>query len=212
MNKDHFKLLIDAINQDGKLHFNMSSFIGKLALDSDDYNKYIVNGEKEASCYTTNMLHSITTNTIFNCDSVGCIAGFAVALANDWQTPEWLKEENSDYHYKASFEEEANKFLGLTKWQGQKIYFNDEDCVWKYLAYYYSNEFPNLYLNLDNLDDYDDNSIWHECKSTVNFTSIDYKTAVKVLSLIMNEEIILGDDYGDISYISSVFGIEKCKV
>lgn len=200
MNKDNFKKLIDAVEKDGKFRFNMSSFVGQLALDNDDYIKQVVNGTKEASWYSTNMLASVHTTEMFNCNSVGCVAGFAVAIANDWQTPEWLKEEIGSYEYKLTFEEEANKFLGLSSGQGSKLYYNNEDSLWKYLAFHRATEFPNLKLIAEysdiNLDDCDD---WLNNALEVNFQSIDYKTAVKALTLIMNEEIILGDSFGEIT-------------
>jgi len=199
MNKDNFQKLIDAIEKDGKFRFNMSSFIGQLTIDNDDYTKLIVNGTREASWYNTNMLSSVQTTEIFNCNSVGCVAGFAVAIANDWQTPEWLKKETGGYQYKVSFEEEANKFLGLSEGQGKKIYYNDEDSIWKYLAFHHFKEFPDLKIVSEDTDiDPDDCDDWLNDAIGISFNSIDYKTAVKALTLIMNEEIILGHDFGDI--------------
>jgi len=199
MNKNNFKLLIDAIEKDGKLRFNMSSFVGELILHDDNYNRLIVNGPNEASYYGVNMLHSVQTTEMFNCNSVGCVAGFAVAIANNWRTPDWLKTKFND-SINSSFENEANKFLGLSDGQGKKIYYNDEDSLWKYLAFHRVEEFPNLELATDDFDlDIDDCEDWLDNGLVVNFKSIDYRSAIKALTLIMNEEIILGHDFGDIT-------------
>ncbi len=211
MNKDNFKLLIDAILFDGQVRFNMSCFIGKLTLNSDEYQQTIKEDGKLASNYGANSLHKVETNDLFNCDSVGCIAGFATGLANQWKTPEWLKPElkteSSDFRTNVyssvyNFEETANEFLGLTENQGKKIYYADSDSLWKYLKYYEDDRYPNLkyvgeeYFEAQEIIEHDCD--WDDSNYEICFQSIDYKTAANVLTRIMNEEIILGEHYGDI--------------
>lgn len=204
MNKDNFQKVIDAINFDGKAKFNMQCFIGKLSLSSEHFESSIINGRSAASDFTARQLDWVETTNLFNCNSVGCIAGFATAIANDWKTPEWIKPTTYDkqlfqgyQNWAPDFEEEANKFLGLSRGQGNKIYYNTDDCVWKYLRYYESDRYPDLdYLNSD---DYDiDNYDWDDSDLEIDFSTIDYKTAVDVLTRIMNEEIILGEYGADI--------------
>lgn len=209
MNKDNFKKLIDAILFDGQVRFNMSCFIGKLNISSDMYKKEIKEDSKLASEYAVKALNRIETTDLFNCDSVGCIAGFATALAHQWKTPEWLKlssdentENQSVYDIVRDFEWTSNDFLVLEQGQGKKIYYADSDCVWKYLKYYESDRYPNLkYVGEDEgeadgiIEKYCD---WDDEDYEIDFSTIDYKTAADVLTRIMNEEIILGDDYGDI--------------
>ena len=50
MNKDNFKILIDAILFDGQVRFNMSCFIGKLNINAGTYKQEI----KEQGIYASN--------------------------------------------------------------------------------------------------------------------------------------------------------------
>jgi len=204
VNKDNFKKLIDAINFDGKAKFNMQCFIGKLSVTSEFIENSIINGNDLASEFSAHQIDWVETTDLFNCNSVGCIAGFATALANDWKTPEWLKPTEYDkklfqgyQNWAPDFEEAANEFLGLSKKQGQKLYYNTDDCVWKYLRYWESSRYPELQY----LDDDDDINDWDDEDVEIDFSTIDYKTAVDVLTRIMNEEIILGDWYSDIRVV-----------
>ena len=204
MNKDNFKKLIDSILFDGQHRFNMACFIGKINLSPETYRECIIDNEDLVSLYDPYPLPSVETTDLFNCDSVGCIAGFATALANDWKTPEFLKPESqmNTREVVQSFEEKASEFLGLTIEQGKKLYYSGDDSIWKYLRYYESNRYPNLkYIGEDDCEadeivegycnwDYEDYEI--------EFSTIDYKTAADVLTRIMNEEIVLGSDIGDI--------------
>ena len=211
MNKDNFKKLIDAILFDGQIRFNMSCFIGKLSLNPEQYQQTIKEDGELASDYGTNSLHRVETTDLFNCDSVGCIAGFATALSNEWKTPEWLKPESENEHFNESsslysivqdFEATANKFLGLTSGQGKKLYYADSDSLWKYLRYYESDRYPNLEyvgeseFEAEEIVDHDCD--WDDDTYEISFNSIDYKTAANVLTRIMNEEIVLGNGYDEI--------------
>jgi hypothetical protein len=209
MNKDNFKKLIDAILFDGQVRFNMSCFIGKLNISDSVYQQEIKNEGKLASEYGVSSLGQVETTELFNCDSVGCIAGFSAALANDWKTPEWLtpefqqnNPENVHYNMVQDFESTSNRFLGLTSGQGKKLYYPENDSLWKFLKYYESYRYPNLkYIGEEDgeaediVDKYCD---WDDDNYEIDFLSIDYKTAADVLTRIMNEEIILGDDFSDI--------------
>ena len=204
MNKDNFKKLIDAILLDGQHRFNMACFVGKINLSPEMYQEYIIENEDLVSLYDPYALPTVETTDMFNCDSVGCIAGFATALANDWKTPEFLKPElqMNSREVVQSFEEKASEFLGLTVEQGKKLYYGGDDCIWKYLRYYESYNYPNLkYVGED---DYEADEIvegycnWNDGDYEIEFSSIDYKTAADVLTRIMNGEIVLGSDIGDI--------------
>jgi len=209
MNKDNFKKLIDAILFDGQVRFNMSCFIGKLNISDSVYQQEIKNEGKLASEYGVSSLGQVETTELFNCDSVGCIAGFSAALANDWKTPEWLtpefqqnNPENVHYNMVQDFESTSNRFLGLTSGQGKKLYYPENDSLWKFLKYYESDRYPNLkYIGEEDgeaeyiVNKYCD---WDDDDYEIDFSSIDYKTAADVLTRIMNEEIILGDDFSDI--------------
>jgi len=204
VNKDNFRKVIDAINFDGKAKFNMQCFIGKLSLDSEHFESSIINGTDAASDFTARQLDWVETTNLFNCNSVGCIAGFATAIANDWKTPEWIKPTTYDkplfqgyQNWAPDFEKEANEFLGLSKGQGRKLYYNTDDCVWKYLRHWE----PSRYPELEYLDDDDDIDDWDDESIEIDFSTIGYKTAVDVLTRIMNGEIILGDLIGEIEIV-----------
>jgi hypothetical protein len=211
MNKNNFKKLIDAILFDGQFRFNMSCFIGKLSLPPERYQQAIKENGELASDYVTNSLHRVETTDLFNCDSVGCIAGFATALSNEWKTPEWLKPQPENEHFNENssvygivqdFEATANKFLGLTSGQGKKLYYADSDSLWKYLRYYEDDRYPNLeYVGEEEFEAeeiVDHDCDWNDDSYEISFNSIDYKTAANVLTRIMNEEIVLGEGYGEI--------------
>lgn len=209
MNKDNFKKLIDAILFDGQVRFNMSCFIGKLNINAETYEQEIKEQGIYASNYGVSSLTQVETTDLFNCDSVGCIAGFATALSNKWKTPKWLNPEfqesnpeRTTYNMVHDFESTSNNFLGLTSGQGKKLYYADNDSVWKYVKYYDSNNYPELkYVGEE--DGEADDMIqqyceWDDDSYEINFLTIDYKTAADVLTRIMNEEIVLGHEFGDI--------------
>ena len=225
MNKDNFQKLIDAITYDGKYKFNMACFIGKIlnpkgAYSSEKSWDVIKDTDFLASKMGVRAMTGVETTEIFNCDSVGCIAGFATALSNSWKTPEWLKIEQgmdasdssvaTDMVY--NFEKTANEFLDLTHAQGRKLYFGDGDSVWKYIKYYEPKTYPGLkyagedgYYNGDD-DEYNIDEMlnhfseWYDDGCEIEFSSIDYLTAANVLTRIMNGDIVLGQEYNDIEF------------
>ena len=209
MNKDNFKKLIDAILFDGQVRFNMSCFIGKLNISPERYEQEIKEEGIYASNYGVSSLTQVETTDLFNCDSVGCIAGFATALSNQWKTPEWLDpkfQENNPgrgtYDMVRDFEKTSNIFLGLTSGQGKKLYYADNDSLWKYIKYNEPDRYPNL--KYSGQDEGEADEIlewfceWDDDSHEIDFLTIDYKTAADVLTRIMNEEIFLGENYGDI--------------
>jgi hypothetical protein len=144
-------------------------------------------------------LSLVETTDLFNCDSVGCIAGFATGLANDWKTPEFMKQEDEEYLNWQFFEEEANKFLGLTSVEGNNLYYSKGYSVWKMVKWFEPERYPKLEW------DESDSSVewfkqnkqpWSYNDIEIELQSIDYKSAADVLTRIMNEEIILADKEG----------------
>ena len=78
MNKENMQRLIDAIRFDGKKKFNMNLFIGKL--ENDYLVKEVFELDQLASKYKPVRVSYIEEGTnMFNCTSMGCIAGFATA-------------------------------------------------------------------------------------------------------------------------------------
>jgi len=192
MNKQNLQRVIDAIKFDGQKKFNMAAFIGKL---SDDRNEeYIFEDGELASKYNVSRVLRIEEGTnIFNCTSMGCIAGFATAIANEWKAPKWLSVDNHSEQMNG-FEQTSNNFLGLTYQEGKNLYYADDNCIWKWLMH---NEPERYDLSLEDygsMDNANEEGIeWWESELTIDFASIDYLTAVDVLTRIMNEEIGLAD-------------------
>jgi hypothetical protein len=202
MNKQNMQRLIDAIKFDGQKKFNMQLFIGKL--ESEYQIKEVFEHGELASIYKPTRVSYIEEGTsMFNCTSMGCIAGFASALANDWKAPNWLAEDNASAHV-GMFEKEANEFLGFTHEEGRNLYFADLNSIWKWLQYVEEARYPGLSLeDYNSIDDaYDEGDMrWNDEDLYADFSSIDYLTAVDVLTRIMNEEIGLADWNNEPHYI-----------
>ena len=202
MNKQNMQRLIDAIKFDGQKKFNMQLFIGKL--ESEYQVKEVFEHGELASIYKPIRVSYIEEGTsMFNCTSMGCIAGFASALANDWKAPNWLAEDNASAHV-GMFEKEANEFLGLTHEEGRNLYFADSKSIWKWLQYVEEARYPELSLeDYNSIDDaYDEGDMqWWDDDLYADFSSVDYLTAVDVLTRIMNEEIGLANWDNEPHYI-----------
>jgi hypothetical protein len=194
MNKANMQRLIDAIRFDGQKKFNMNLFIGKL--ENDYLVKEVFELGQLASKYKPTRVSYIEEGTsMFNCTSMGCIAGFATALANDWKAPSWLAEDNASMHV-SQFEQAANEFLGFTHEEGRNLYFADCRSIWKWLQYVEPMRYSELgveeYNSID--DAYDEGDMqWDDDDLYADFNTIDYLTAIDVLTRIMNEEIGLAD-------------------
>ena len=201
MNKENMQRLIDAIKFDGAKKFNMAAFIGKLQNEYHEETVFV--RDNLAHEYPVTRVTSIETGTdIFNCTSMGCIAGFATALANNWKSPEWLSIDDPSGHVHA-FEDTSNKFLGFTYEEGRNIYFGDSNCIWKWLMLNepdrYELKLEGDYASMD--DAMEEGNEWNSEDLAIDFASIDYLTAVDVLTRIMNEEIGLCDGCDEPYYI-----------
>jgi hypothetical protein len=202
MNKDNLKTLIEAIKLDGRTKFNMSVFLGKL--NTDYFEADVFEHGELASGYSASRVTSVIPGTnMFNCTSMGCIAGFATAIANNWKAPEWLVEDEPMAHINM-FERTSNEFLGFAYYEGRNLYFADDRCIWKWLMQNEPNRYPKLelegYGDMDSA--YEEGLEWDDDDLSIDFTSIDYLTAVDVLTRIMNEEIGLSNEEGYPYYIN----------
>jgi hypothetical protein len=102
------------------------------------------------------------------------------------------------------FEKEANEFLGLTYEEGRNLYFADSKSIWKWLQYVEEARYPELSLeDYNSIDDaYDEGDMqWWDDDLYADFSSVDYLTAVDVLTRIMNEEIGLANWDNEPHYI-----------
>ena len=194
MNKQNIQRLIDAIKFDGQKKFNMNLFIGKLE-GSYETREVFEHGQLASKYKPTRVSYIEEGTSMFNCTSMGCIAGFATALANDWKAPKWLAEDNASAHV-GLFEKAANEFLGFTHEEGRNLYFADCKSIWKWLQHVEEGKYPELGLEeYNSLDDaYESGDMcWDDDDLYADFNTIDYLTAVDVLTRIMNEEIGLAD-------------------
>ena len=189
MNKENLNKLIEAIKFDGKTKFNMSVFLGKLTGDYSE--SEVFNRGQLASKYPANRVTSVIPGTdLFNCTSMGCIAGFATAIANNWKAPEWLIEDEPMAHINM-FEQTSNEFLGFTYHEGRNLYYADDHCIWKWLMQNEPYTYPDLQLEgYGDLDSADEEGVeWDDESLSIDFSTIDYLTAVDVLTRILNQEI-----------------------
>lgn len=194
-----FKHLISTIEQNGLTNFNMSTFLGHLSKNWDNYYNYVHEVTRTSLINTLDLskapLFDKTTNK-FNCTSVGCIAGFATAVAFDWEIPHWLnKNDSRDYHNE--FELIACSYLNIPLWVGKKIFYGDEASVWAF-AKQHSYSLGDAYGHLlaDAWYDDEDTKRYFEedddCWQYVNIdlNSISYKDAVNILTDIIEGKII----------------------
>ena len=117
------------------------------------------------------------------------------ALANDWKTPNWMRTDDASGHL-YQFEDEGANYLGLNKSEAKNLFFGDDNSIWKWLMHHESERYPNLELeDYQTMQDANDCDIeWDDRNLYINFHTIDYLTAVDVLTRIVNEEIGLSCD------------------
>lgn len=190
-----FKELIDSIEHNGLRNFNMNSFISKLDSElegsfnmvSEIHRSYLINYlEPNESLFST------TTNK-FNCDTVGCIAGFAMALAMKWETPNWMQGDSREYSH--HFEAVACNYLNIPIWVGKKLFYGDEGCVWAF-AKAHSAELGGGYENIALMGEYDEDDFEQEswyCFE-IDLSSVSYKDAVNILHDIIDGKILFSVD------------------
>lgn len=245
MNKENFKSLISAIENTGKFRFNMYSYISDLTQEdidsfSDDFEFLSLSQLEEDGKFDNKFLASIyepygigdnTQTNIFNCNSVACIAGYATAIVNNWKTPNWLNPNSPEYYrnvklvspsterartsFSTHFENTSNEFLGLTPSQGEKLYYNRGDSLWKFLRFYESERYPSLqwewekdrwdidyyYSEVEEEKERCSRLSWTDDELDIDYGTINYITVTDALTRILNGEIVLGDDFGDIKIV-----------
>jgi hypothetical protein len=201
MNKDNMQKVINAIKFDGAKKFNMSVFVGKLEYEDDHIS--VFENDELAHTFPVSRVRVIHEGTdLFNCTSMGCIAGFATALANDWKTPDWMRKDDPSGHL-YQFENEAANYLGLSTAEAKNLFFGDDNSIWKWLMHHEAERYPNLELeDYETMQDANDCDIeWNDRDLYANFHTISYLTAVDVLTRILNEEIGLADCDNEPYYI-----------
>jgi hypothetical protein len=179
----------------------MSVFVGKLEYEDDIVS--VFENDELAHTFPVSRVRVIHEGTdLFNCTSMGCIAGFATALANDWKTPDWMRKDDPSGHL-YQFENEAANYLGLSTAEAKNLFFGDDNSIWKWLMHHEAERYPNLELeDYETMQDANDCDIeWNDRDLYANFHTISYLTAVDVLTRILNEEIGLADCDNEPYYI-----------
>lgn len=188
-----FKNLISTIERNGLTNFNMSTFLGHLSDTWDNHYNYVHEVARSSLINKLDLSKDPLvdkTTSKFNCTSVGCIAGFATAIAFGWEIPKWLgKGDSRDFHNE--FELIACSYLNIPIWVGRKIFYGDEGSAWAF-AKQHSHLLGDAYRHLSTECDYefdeDDDSSWTYVNIDLN--SISYKDAVNMLTDIIEGKII----------------------
>lgn len=194
-NQGAFDKVISSIELNGITNFNMTTFWGKIsaALDRNynntpetPINKLIMHYEECA--VGANALDKFTNS--FNCDSVGCIAGFAMAEAVKWIQPEWITEDSRNYL--DAFEGIACAYLNIPFEVGERIFYGGSGCVWSFVKFFEPENYGSIeWEDVEELDRYncDDQDDWQS--ESIELSTISYKVATDVLRRIANGEIII---------------------
>lgn len=198
----NFNRVIASIELDGAKHFNMQVFMGTLTgfdgLEEEDVKHYQTDNFATVSSIHSDYIQPLSfsigellspTTKAFNCNSIGCVAGFAVANALDWD--ENLIAEAMQYlaGQKALFEQVACNFLNMPVSYGMKLFYGERNSFWHFLKGL-SYENPG-YSELEKFKEieyaYDDN------EEGVELSSINYKMAATALKLIRDGHIYIDE-------------------
>jgi len=202
----NFDMLIASIELNGKKHFNMQMFIGMVDNLQSHFEEDL-DSRAYGDNTTSHGLHSdwlspvseqyapfYSTTKAFNCDTVGCIAGFAVATALDWK--EDLIQKSSKYYSNQQelFENVACNFLNMPVIMGKKLFYAEGNSFWAMLASraldFASNSDIAIFRDLDT-ESYIEEDFDYD---PVNLASITHEMAAKALQLIKDGSIELTDN------------------
>lgn len=195
-NQEAFSKVISSIELNGIASFNMTTFWGKIsaAINRNYYNREDTPVNEllmhyEESSYGGDSL-DIYTNS-FNCDSVGCIAGFAMAEAMNWVQPKWINQDSRNYL--TAFENVACSYLNIPVPVGTKLFYGESGCIWSFVRFHEPENYSSLKWedSEDDLDvyncDYKDQWVYEG----IQLESINYKSAADVLRRIASGEILI---------------------
>lgn len=194
-NAPAFKELIKTIEANGLANFNMATFWGHFNENNMVYYDYV--HEISRSSLTNHVDPNLNKvlderTSSFNCTSVGCIAGFATAVAMDWTTPKWIEGDSREYHHQ--FEVISCSYLNIPIWVGKRIFYGDEESAWAFAkkhSHLLGDAYSHLKLEEGSEDDFEDD--WGNYMIDLN--SISYKDAVNLLSDIIEGRILFGFDF-----------------
>ena len=172
-NMDSFEKLADAIEESGKHHFNMSTFF------------YEANRTRFG--YVSDNIFN-TSNQSFKCNSGACIAGFASAIALNWDSTKtsFAAETTSNEHWQHI----ACYFLNIPYDVGTRIFYADGGSIWSFLKSRIEffddlewGEDSDYAVDYGDIDESDYENL------SVSLNSINYSHAVKALRMIKRGEL-----------------------
>jgi hypothetical protein len=192
----NFDRLIASIELNSEKHFNMASFMSVLNMESykeehdldEDPEIFKVDINHLDSMKKSNLFNNTTKE--FNCDTVGCIAGFCVANAVEWNDSKWSPALAYNIGYHDIYEHIACNFLNIPIQVGKKLFYGEPNSFWSYLAYHHGSETHFLDLN------WDEETMGCGCNDThytdtgVDLNSISSEAAVRALQMIRNQEVV----------------------
>jgi hypothetical protein len=201
-NQKSFKTLINSIEANGIDSFNMTTFISNIT-------KYLKNSlnsslihEMDFSGMTQTSKDVFSKSTqAFNCNSIGCIAGFATAHALKWKQPQWLTDDSRNHV--DFFEHIACNWLNIPLSTGKSMFYGDNDSVWTFVRFFESKNYQQIEW-VEEMSSVDCESPYYKKNAKgnqwvrnslkVELNSINHKYAVDVLQRIMNGEIIIDSE------------------
>jgi|LakMenE01Jun11ns_1017448.scaffolds.fasta_scaffold9813463_2 hypothetical protein len=217
-NKANFDSVISSLERDGKEHFRMSVFFANITRKSYEHDSFEltpVSGENDFSAIFNN------ATSEFNCNSVACIAGFAIAEASDWRIKSLYKNIDLAENYVVL--NLAANYLNIPLSVAESIFYANEHTVWSWLKaqQYYDfrhgeltkqseqvdsrlNKFKDIESYLDKFGDVDfDQDYFYSCEEYgyeqdtfwencgIDMVTITWKEAVALMTLIRDEIIVL---------------------
>lgn len=211
-NRKNFDMLIASIELNGSRHFNMQMFLGVV----DNLEEHVNTGDYDNRLYGTddtvhglvhdiigtlhdaNYLPFINNTKTFNCDTVGCIAGFATAVAMDWQE-DLVKQAAILYgNQQELFEAIACNFLNMPVSMGKSIFYAEGNSMWSMLAgHWHDSRDLNVFKHLD-INDYVEEEFTYP---PVELASISHEMAAKVLQLV-RDGYVRTDSTNNMPYFS----------
>jgi hypothetical protein len=209
-NITNFNKVISTLQLEGAKHFNMQVFLGEVSreiyeLEEHDFKVCAFDNFETVSGVSSDYLTPFSGmenyldrgTKAFNCSSVGCIAGFAMATALDWEENLIREAANYPSNQKSLFEQIACNFLNMPIQYGVKLFYGSEKGFWPFLHrlanYNYNSKELSVFSNLEIDEDED-------CDS-VALHSIDHKMAAKALELIRDGHLYV-DNSGEVEICS----------
>jgi len=193
IDKENLARVIDQILANGRDHFNMCTFMGAIYQEDrelmlEDSGELDIS-KMSPSVFKSSGLLSPYTKT-FNCDSVGCIAGFASAIALDWDDKKISGMDNKINTYRG-FEHIACNYLNIALGIGELIFFGEPGSIWSFLKVEASPDFNDLQWEDSSEFEIESGEIFEDdwTALTVELNSINYKTAASALSMILEGEL-----------------------